>query len=65
MKNKLKYFRHKHEMNQKEFADYLGVNYQLYNRWEKQARQPNVDNIVKLCKKLNCSVEELFDNLPG
>lgn len=64
MKNKLKSFRHKHEMNQREFAAWLGVNYSLYNRWEKQVGQPGREWIMRLTKKLNCTTEELFDDLP-
>ena len=29
LKNRLKSFRHKMEMNQKQFAEFLGVNYSL------------------------------------
>jgi len=46
-------------MNQVEFADYLGVNRQLYNRWEKQVVQPSLEWVLKISKRLGKSVEEI------
>ena len=31
-------------MNQSEFAKYLGVSPNQYNIWERQVKQPNLDN---------------------
>ena len=59
MKNRLKRFRHKLEMDQKEFAAYLGVNYSMYNRWEKQNVQPNVEKLVYLRNRLRNDFPEL------
>lgn len=35
-------------MNQVEFTDYLGVNRQLDNRWEKQAVQPSLEGRIAI-----------------
>jgi transcriptional regulator with XRE-family HTH domain len=67
MRNKLEHFRLKlsaergRVISQKEFAEYLGVNYQLYNRWKKQHGSPSRENLIKIAKVLNVSVEELID----
>lgn len=60
IKNKLKSWRHKLEMNQIEFAKFLGVNQSHYNRWENQRLQPTLEMALHISKKLNCSVNELF-----
>jgi len=60
LKNKLKSFRHKHEMNQTEFAEHLGVGRHLYNQWELNRTQPNLESTWKILKKLNIPIEELF-----
>ncbi|GAB6932197.1 helix-turn-helix transcriptional regulator [Calditerricola satsumensis] len=59
VRNRLKELRHDHRMNQVEFADYLGVNRQLYNRWEKQAVQPSLEWVLKIAKRLGKPVEEI------
>ncbi|MBP2652647.1 MAG: DNA-binding protein [Firmicutes bacterium] len=64
LKNKLKSFRHKYEMNQLEFAAFLGVNKSLYNRWERQQGQPNSVSMIKLAKKLGCKIDDLFEEVP-
>lgn len=60
LKNKLKHFRHKHEMNQIEFYTFLSVNKDQYSRWERQENQPSLESAWKICKKLNCKLEDLF-----
>jgi transcriptional regulator with XRE-family HTH domain len=67
MKNKLEHFRLKlsaergRVISQKEFAEYLGVNYSQYNSWAKQRRNPSADNFVKIARVLGVSVEELIN----
>lgn len=61
LKNKLKSYRHKMEMNQTEFAGWLGVNVSLYNRWENQKVQPSLIIALKLSGKLTCTVNDLFE----
>ena len=60
IRNKLKSYRHKHEMNQREFSAFLGVNHSLYNRWEKQHGQPSREWLFKLAAKLECKIEDLI-----
>lgn len=59
IKNKLKTFRHKHEMNQKEFAAYLGIRYEQYNRYERQDRQPNLEIALRISEKLGVTVNDI------
>lgn len=59
IKNRLKDIRFEHKMKQTEFAEYLGVNRQLYNRWENQDIQPGLEWVLKLSKRLNIPVEDI------
>jgi putative transcriptional regulator len=61
MKNKLKHFRHKYEMNQKEFAEFLGVTQYQLSRWEGQAYQPSLETAYKIAKRLNIKIEDLIE----
>lgn len=60
LSNKLKSFRHKLEMNQKEFANWLGAHVTLYNNWENQHKQPSLEWALKIAYKLNCDVKDIF-----
>ena len=54
IKNKLKSIRHRCELNQKNFAELLEINYGQYNRYEKQKAQPEVQiafEILDILKK--------------
>ncbi|WP_416333982.1 helix-turn-helix transcriptional regulator [Anaerospora hongkongensis] len=64
LKNKLKSFRHLKEMNQTEFAAFLGVQQAQFSRWERQVQQPNLEWAYKLCVKLNCNITDLFYESP-
>ena len=61
LKNKLKSYRHQMEMNQTEFAGFLGIGISLYNNYERQHKQPSLESAIKIARKLNCHVEEIFD----
>jgi len=65
LRNKLKSFRFKYEMNQTEFRIMLGVNKDQYNKWENQKYQPSLEWCWKISKKLNCHIEELFEMVPS
>lgn len=52
MKNRLKHWRHKYEMERKEFAEFLEVNYFHYIKWENQKLQPSVESLQMLRNKL-------------
>jgi DNA-binding XRE family transcriptional regulator len=49
------------EMNQTEFAEWLGVKLAQYNRWENQKQQPEINTSFRLAKKIGCKVDDLFD----
>lgn len=61
LRNRLKHWRHKYEMNQTEFSAYLGVDGKLYNRWENQKVQPSLIMAIKISNKLECTVNDLFE----
>ena len=60
VKNRLKELRHDNRMNQVEFADFLGLQQQQYNRYENQVRQPTLEIALKISIKLGKSVNEIF-----
>lgn len=49
------------EMNQTEFAEYIGIDNKLYNRWELQKGQPSLFMALKISIKLGCTVNDLFE----
>lgn len=59
VKNRLKDLRHDRRMNQVEFAEFLGVGRSLYNRWENQHVQPELEKVLKIASKLGVPVEEI------
>ncbi len=67
IKNRLKSIRFKYEMNQGEFADYLGIRQNQYNRYERQKGKPTLDIALKIAQKLNMHVDDIFyiDGDPG
>jgi DNA-binding XRE family transcriptional regulator len=52
------------EMNQTEFAAFLGVSQSHYNRWENQKLQPTLDTAIMISDKLKCTVNDLFEITP-
>lgn len=60
IKNRLKEIRMKeYMMNQKEFAEFLGIDYRQYNRYENGV-VPSLEVVLKICKKLNKNIEQVF-----
>jgi len=51
-------------MDRKEFAEYLGVNYQQYCRWERHTVEPGIETLWEIKKKLNCKLDDLIDEMP-
>lgn len=45
---------------QTEFAEFLGIGPSQYNRYEKQSGQPTIEIALKIAKRLNKTVEEIF-----
>lgn len=60
IKNRLKSFRHKYEMNSKEFATFIGINSDQYSRYENNRRQPTLEIAVRISEKLNVTVNDIF-----
>lgn len=64
LRNRLNIFRHKMLMNQKQFAEFLGVNQSLYNRWEKHDKEPNIESYWNIAKRLGCKIDDLIEEIP-
>lgn len=58
--NRLKELRHDHRMNQTEFSAFLGISIHQYNRYEKEAREPTLDNALLISERLGLTVNEIF-----
>lgn len=61
IQNKFNDIRHKYKMNQRQFAEYIGINESLYSNWEHQKRQPSLEKTLKISVILKCTVNDLFD----
>lgn len=67
LKNRLKQIRlnmaaeQGRDISQTEFAAMLGYDKYIYNRWETQKVQPNLETAIVLSNKLNTTVNELFE----
>lgn len=57
--NRLKSIRHTYEMTQTEFADFLGIAYPQYNRYEKQNAQPSLLLALRMSERLNVTVNDI------
>lgn len=64
IENNLKALRHQYQMNQTEFAKLLNILPSQYNIWERQVKQPNFNNVMKICYILNINVEDLIEYTP-
>jgi putative transcriptional regulator len=58
--NKLRSLRFEHEMDQKDFAAYIGANKNLYNKWENQKSQPSLEWALKIALLTERTVESIF-----
>lgn len=47
-------------LSQKKLSTKLNVTASCINRWESGQRIPNAENIISLCKALNCSADYLL-----
>ncbi len=63
LKNRLKYWRHQKQMNQTEFAEWLGINKYQYNRYERQAAQPTLEIAWRIAEKLGIKIDDLFERV--
>lgn len=59
--DRLKKFRTDLDMKQEELADKIGVSQKTISSWEVGRSEPTMREVAKLCKVLDCTVEELTD----
>jgi len=45
---------------QKDFAEFLGLDPWLYNRYEKNAVQPSAETLLLICEKTNRKIEDVI-----
>lgn len=45
---------------QKDFADFLGISQNQYNRYENNVMQPSSEVLYKMARKLTCSMEDII-----
>lgn len=53
--------RKENNMSQEQLADKLGISRQAISKWESGEVIPDMAKILKLCKILNCNLEDLMD----
>lgn len=58
--NRLKYFRKLHKYQQKDVAEYLGLTTTAYGHYETGRRQISADNLARLAKLYECTVDDLL-----
>ncbi|QUH21114.1 helix-turn-helix domain-containing protein [Alkaliphilus sp. B6464] len=57
---RLKMLRNILNFNQKDFANYLGVNPRSYERWEQNRILPDIHNLLLIADKLELSIDWLL-----
>lgn len=45
------------QMNQKEFAEFMGVSQSMISKWESQDYNFTIESLAKICDKLNLELE--------
>lgn len=61
----IRYHREKNNLTQAELAAKLGVNSNTVTQWETGARKPNIIMLKSVAKLLNCTTDELLEELPA
>lgn len=59
---KVKEYRTKNGLTQKELAEQLHVTYQAVSRWENEDVQPSFDTLKQLCAIFGCSTDDLLES---
>jgi transcriptional regulator with XRE-family HTH domain len=49
---------------QKDFAEFLGIQRNQYNRYENNMIQPSVDILLEIAQKLGCRIEDIIFKEP-
>ncbi len=60
--DKLIKLRKENNLSQEQFADKLGVSRQAVSKWESGGTYPDMEKMIKMCKILNCNLEDLMDD---
>ena len=58
---KIKEYRTKAGLTQKDLADELHVTYQAVSRWENDDAEPSFDTLKEMCRIFNCTTNDLFE----
>ena len=58
---RIKMFREKKGLSQKDFASMIGQKNGTVSNWERGHTRPDVDTLVEICKALDVSADELLD----
>lgn len=59
--SKIREYRLKAKMTQRELADKLHVTYQAVSRWENNSAEPSFETLREMCRVLCCTVDDLFE----
>ncbi|QOR34953.1 helix-turn-helix transcriptional regulator [Clostridium sp. 'deep sea'] len=59
---KLKQLRKQHKISQENLAELLGISRQVVSKWENGLSKPETNNLLKIAKIFNISVEELVSS---
>ena len=57
---KIREYRSKLNLTQKDLAEKLNVTYQAVSRWEKDEVEPSFDSLTKMSQIFDCSIDDLF-----
>lgn len=60
---RLKFFREKNSLTQKELSLMVGVEQNTISQWESGERLPRADKLPLLAKILGCTVDELLADI--
>jgi transcriptional regulator with XRE-family HTH domain len=56
------HYRKERGLSQEKVAEYMGVSRQAVTKWESNISKPSSDNLIKLAKLFEISVDVLLDN---
>ena len=59
---KIKEYRNKNKLTQKEFGELIGVSAQAVCKWEQNVCYPDIFFLPQLARILECSTNDFFEN---
>lgn len=62
---RLKYYREQKGFSQTDIAERIGISQQAVAKWESGEAMPRADKLPILAKLLNCTTDELLEELPA